>query len=95
MLLHEGYEESFFENKNHKIKQQINRKLNEIRDQLNLSGPLQLGKARECYASTLRRKKVSRDDIGEMLGHSNSLVTEHYLAGLEPEKTFGINDQLL
>ena len=26
---------------------------------------------------------VSKDEIGEMLGHSNSIVTEHYLAGLE------------
>lgn len=29
-----------------------------------------------------------------MLGHSNSVVTEHYLASLVMEKTFDINDCL-
>jgi integrase len=94
-FLHEGYEESFFENRNHKIKQQINRNLEDICKQLNLSVPLQLGKARDCYAATLMRNGVSRDDIGQMMGHSNSVVTEHYLPSIDPERTFRINGSLM
>jgi len=30
-----------------------------------------------------------------MLGHSNVVVTEHYLAGLDPDSTFGINELIL
>ena len=56
---------------------------------------LRLGSARDCYASTLQRNKISRDDISQMLGHSNVLVTEHYLDGLDSESTFGINDSIL
>jgi hypothetical protein len=46
-LLHDGYSDRFFENKNHKIKQIINRDLAKIRTKLKLSTPLQLGKARD------------------------------------------------
>jgi len=94
-FLKEDFDESFFKNKNHKVKQEINRKLKDIQLQLNLSRPLNLGTARDCYASTLNRNKVSRDDISQMLGHSNVLVTEHYLDGLNPDITFGINDSIL
>jgi hypothetical protein len=37
----------------------------------------------------------TKDDIGEMLGHSNSTVTEHYLASIDMESTFEINKHLL
>lgn len=94
-LLNEGYDESFFKNRNHKIKQQINRNLKDIKEKLNLSRPLRLGTARDCYSSTLRRNKVSIDDISQMLGHSNVVVTEHYLDGLDSESTFGINETIL
>jgi integrase len=94
-LLKEGYEEATFENKNHKIKQQINRNLSIIAQKLNLSVPLNLSKARDCYATTLMRNGESRDNIGQMLGHSNSIVTEHYLRSLNAEKTFAINSSLL
>jgi len=30
-----------------------------------------------------------------MLGHSNSVITEHYLASMKAEKTFKINAVLL
>jgi integrase len=94
-LLKEGYDESSFRNRNHKVKQQINRNLKDIKDELELSQPLRLGSARDCYASTLQRHKISRDDISQMLGHSNVVVTEHYLDGLNSESTFGINDSIL
>lgn len=94
-LLIEGYTENTFENKNHRIKQQINRNLSQISKKLNLPIALNLSTARDCYASTLMRKGKSRDDIGQMLGHSNSIVTEHYLSSIDPERTFEINSVLL
>jgi integrase len=94
-LLKDGYTESYFENKNHKIKQQINRNLSWLSKKLNLSVPLNLSTARDSYASTLMRMGKSRDDIGQMLGHSNSIVTEHYLSSIDPERTFEINSVLL
>ena len=70
-LLKEGYSESYFRNKNHKIKEQINRKLKDIKEQLGLSRPLNLGCARDCYATFTRRSNVPREKISQMLGHSN------------------------
>ena len=93
--LKEGYKESTLENKNHKIKQTINRNLSEVSKKLNLSVPLKLETARDSYATSLKRGGKSKDQIGEMLGHSNSIVTEHYLASLDSEKTFEINDCIL
>jgi integrase len=57
-----------------------------------LSVELKLKTARDSYATTLKRAGKSKDEISEMLGHSNSVVTEHYLASLDMEKTFDIND---
>jgi integrase len=93
--LTEGYDEETFKNRNHKIKQQINQKLHDIREQLNLSRPLQLGCARDCYASTLDRNNTPREQTSQMLGHSNVVITEHYLDGLDPDSTFGINSPIL
>jgi integrase len=89
--LHEGYKESTFENRCHKISQKINRDLAVIGGKLNLSVPLKLKTARDSYATTLMRGGISKDEIGSMLGHSNSVVTEHYLASLDIEKTHQIN----
>jgi hypothetical protein len=41
------------------------------------------------------RGGISKDDIGSMLGHSNSIVTEHYLASLDNERTHQINAVLM
>lgn len=94
-LLKEGYDESYFKNRNHKIKQQINRNLKDIGDQLGLWQPLNLGSARDCYANTLDKNNTDIKKISQMLGHSNVVITEHYLAGLNPDVTFGINDPIL
>jgi integrase len=94
-LLTEGYDEETFKNRNHKIKQQINQNLRDIREQLKLSRPLQLGGARDCYASSLDRNNIPREKISQMLGHSNMIITEHYLDGLDPDSTFGINSSIL
>ncbi len=93
--LKEGYSEGYFRNKNHKIKEQINQKLKDIKEQLGLSRPLNLGCARDCYASSLDRSNIPREKISQMLGHSNVIITEHYLDGLDPDDTFGINETIL
>lgn len=94
-LLKEGYKENTFENLSHKVRAKLNGSLLEISVKLNLSVPLKLKTARDCYATTLKRAGVSKDNIGEMLGHSNSVVTEHYLASLDIEKTQEINQHIL
>lgn len=94
-LLKEGYDETFFKNRNHKIRQKINQNLKEIRNQLGLSQPLTLGSARDCYSNTLQRNNKDIKQISQMLGHSNVIITEHYLAGLNPDVTFEINDSIL
>ena len=93
--LEDGYTDSMFENKNHKWKKIVNQKLDDISKRLNLSIPLRIKNARDSYAMTLRRAGVSKDNIGDMLGHSNSIVTEHYLGSMNPETTFDINKHLL
>ena len=93
--LKDGYSDSMFENKNHKWKKIVNQRLDEISKRLNLSIPLRIKNARDSYAMTLRRAGVSKDNIGDMLGHSNSIVTEHYLGSMNPETTFDINKHLL
>jgi len=94
-LLKEGYKENTFENLSHKVRSKLNENLFEISLKLNLSVPLKLKTARDCYATTLKRAGVSKDNIGEMLGHSNSVVTEHYLASLDIEKIKEINRHIL
>lgn len=94
-LLKEGYDEIYFKNRNHKIRQKINQKLKDIGKKLELSQPLNLGSARDCYSNTLYRSNTDIKQISQMLGHSNVVVTEHYLAGLNPDVTFGINNPIL
>ena len=94
-MLKEGYDESYFKNRNHKIKQQINRNLKDIKEKLKLSQPLNLGSARDCYSNTLNRNNTDIKHISQMLGHSNVMITEHYLDGLDPDITFGINESIL
>ena len=73
--LNEGFKENTFVNKSHKMRQTLNRNLSEISRKLNLSIPLKLETARDIYATILKRGGKSKDQIGEMLGHSNSVVT--------------------
>ena len=94
-LISEGYTESSFENRNHKLKGQINGNLAKIGKRLKLSTPLNLSKARDCYASTLMRNGTPIHDIGEGLGHGDVKTTEHYLTSLDAERMFEINSSLL
>jgi len=69
--------------------------LKDLSDQIELSQPLNLGAARDCYANTLDKNNTDIKKTSQMLGHSNVVITEHYLAGLNPDITFGINESIL
>lgn len=90
-----NYGEQKLNNKNKKLRAQINEELKAIGNELNLSIPFTLSTARDCYATTLHRTGVSTSLISKMLNHSNSIVTEHYLSSLNPDETFEINAKLI
>ena len=75
--------------------QKLNRSLKIISEKLELSVDHRLKTSRDSYATTLKRSGKSRDEIGEMMGHSTTQVTDHYLASLDMDKTWGINEGLL
>ena len=93
-LMKDDKGETYMYNKVAKIKKRNNKSLKVVSTILELSLPLTIKTARETYDTTLLRGGISKDEIGEMLGHSNSIVTEHYLAGLEKEKKKKINSVL-
>jgi integrase len=94
-ILKEGYTEKTISYKKDWQQQKLNKCLKYISEKLGLSVDLRLKTSRDCYATTLKRAGKSRDEIGEMMGHSTSQVTEHYLASLDMEKTWEINEGLL
>jgi integrase len=94
-ILKEGYDEKTLANKKDWQQQKLNKCLKYISEKLQLSVDLRLKTSRDSYATTLKRSGKSRDEIGEMMGHSNSQVTEHYLASLDMDKTWKINEGLL
>jgi integrase len=94
-LLSQGDSDEDFKNKKDWQQQKQNRNLKFLTEKLNLSVPLKLKTARDSYATTLKRKNTPTSTIGEMLGHSNSIVTEHYLASMDLDKLWEINEQIL
>jgi len=58
-LLQEGYSEETIDNKSNKMRGELNVHLKAITAKLNLTSPLMINKARECYASTLNRANKS------------------------------------
>lgn len=93
-VLQDGYSESTFENKSHKMRQAINRNLGEISKKLNLSVTLKIKSARDCYATTLDRAGVSIKVIGENLGHAYIEMTAHYVDSMNLEETHKVNEVL-
>jgi site-specific recombinase XerD len=93
--LKEGYDEITFKNKCHKMKVKINQDLHILGKKLGLRATLNLKTARECYASTLNRKGISREKISEMMLHANISTTNHYLASMDMEETDEINSVLV
>ncbi len=94
-LLSAGNSEEDFKNKKDWQQQKQNRNLKFLTEKLKLTVPLKLKTARDSYATTLKRKNTPTSTIGEMLGHSNSSVTEHYLASMDLDKVWEINEQIL
>lgn len=78
----ELYSETTFENKCTKLKKLYNKENKYITEKLNLSVPLTLQTARDTFATMLFFKGVPVRTISELLGHSNVVVTEHYLGSL-------------
>jgi integrase len=75
---------------------ELNVHLKAISTKLNLAFPLRINKARECYATTLRRAKKPIDKISEAMGHSSISVTmNHYIGNMNSEEIFELNDALL
>lgn len=89
------YEDKALVNLVGKVKQKINQNLEFLTKKLELSVPLKLGTARDCYATTLLRANKSIQQISEMLGHSNVIVTNHYLGSRSADQTYGINDVIM
>ncbi|CAI8914192.1 tyrosine-type recombinase/integrase [Chryseobacterium sp. IT-36CA2] len=94
-FLKEGYTDENFDYMNRKMRKTINKSLKEISEHLDLSITLQLKTARDSYATVLKRSGVSIDKISEMLSHSNTTVTKHYLDSLDMETAFDINENLI
>ncbi|UZT97052.1 tyrosine-type recombinase/integrase [Chryseobacterium fluminis] len=94
-FLKESYTDENFDYMNRKMRKSINKSLKKISQCLQLSITLQLKTARDSYATVLRRKGVSIDIISEMLSHSNTTVTKHYLDSLDNETVFKINENLI
>ena len=92
--LSDDYSEETLVNKSDKLRKIINKDLRLLTDKLNLSVQLTLETARDCYATCLLRSGISIEKISEMLGHSSTLVTRHYLGGMNMNETFDTNKDL-
>lgn len=93
--LKEGYTQTSLLNRKNRFREEINPELRKIANRLNLSAPLLMSTARDCYASTLKRNGVSLADISECLGHSDIKTTMHYLDSLSIEESFAVNNNLV
>lgn len=94
-LIKEGYTETSLRNRKNRFRNDINTQLKKLSSRLNLSVPLTMSTARDCYASTLNRNGVSRESISGMLGHNDPRTTAAYLASLSVDETFAINKHLV
>lgn len=57
----------------------VNKRMNEIRKDLNINQKIGTYAARHTFSTVLKRKGVSTEFIKEALGHSSVVVTENYL----------------
>lgn len=94
-FLKDGYTDENFDYMNRKVRKSVNKSLKQISERLELSITLQLKTARDSYATVLKRQGVSVDKISEMLSHSSTAVTRHYLDSMDLESVFSINENLI
>ncbi len=93
--LHEGYSEIALYNRKNRFRNEINTELKKIGEKLNLSLPLKMSTARDCYAMTLKRNKVPREFTADSLGHSDIRTTSSYLDSLSIAESFDVNNMLV
>ena len=93
--LKEGYTQKSLYNRKGRFREEINTELKAIKDRLNLSVPLLMSTARDCYAMTLKRNGVSREFTSDSLGHSDIRTTAHYLDSLSIDESFAVNNNLV
>lgn len=91
----EGYTDVALRNRKNRFRQEINAELKKLSKRLNLSVPLKMATARDCYAMTNKRNKVSTDFTSDMLGHSDIRTTLNYLDSLSVDESFEVNNRLL
>lgn len=94
-FLKDGYTDENFDYMNRKIRKNVNKSLKKISERMGLSITLQLKTARDSYATVLKRQGVSVDKISEMLSHSSTAVTRHYLGSMDMESVFSVNENLI
>jgi hypothetical protein len=63
-------------------------------ERLGLSVKLTTKVARDAYATTLKKSRVSIEAIAEMLGQTSTAVTKHYLDSFDQEQIHEINNFL-
>lgn len=94
-LMEANLSPSSIEYRSDKLKRRFNKELRKIGLKLILPISLNLSTARDAYATSLKRNGIPTNAISEMLGHSNSIITEHYLGSFDAEKTFEVNKHIL
>ena len=93
-LIERENDEKYLYAKNKHYRRKINKSLDRITNELNLSVPLRLATARDSYATSLYRNGASKSKIGEAMGHSNMKVTEHYFGSLGLDEISELNQLL-
>jgi integrase len=93
-LVKEDYSETTFDNKSNKERGILNLYLKGIEEKLQLSAPLRINTARDCYATCLDRAGVATKKISNMMVHSSVVVTEEYLASMNYKELFDVNSIL-
>jgi hypothetical protein len=95
-MSHKNYSETYLKNRNRKVKAQVNKYLKQVGKRLNLSMPLDVSLARDCYANTLKRANVNPLKISENMNHSDPRTTTlHYLDNFEQDDLDNANDAIL
>lgn len=84
------------QDKKNKILKLFNTDLKSIGIELNIPLKLTLKSSRDSYASTLKQKGRSMEEISEMMGHQNgSKITHSYLDSFDEKRLFKINGVLI
>jgi len=93
-FLREGMNAKQIENVKGRIGKKINTQIKHLKDKLNLSIDILSKSTRDAYATCLKRSGVEIAVIAEMLGHTSTKITQHYLDSFEDEHLHKINSVL-